>query len=306
MNSGYERDGRVFRCVGDRNELRAFSTFSPMAYAMIGSPPGTFDSRTITIEMRRATSAEAVKLSSLEDGEPEDFRFRNLGRMAARWASNNIDKLTAARPDMAGLVNRQADNWRPLFAIADVVGGQWARRARTAAQALTEKTETSSVFVETLAAIQKIIYGRKEITSQELVDALVAIEGGPWAEWGRANKPITANALARLLKPHKVGPDDVGPEDRRRKGYRRSQFKGLFEAYLKEGVPPEGDIRAAAHNPTESASSDRREARSHDQNCADEKAPKVTDGSGLRGCAAPPMESSGQAHKSADSAKEAA
>jgi hypothetical protein len=37
-------------------------------------------------------------------------------------------------------------------------------------------------------------------------------------------KPITQNALARLLKPHKVFPADVGPEHARRKGYKRAQF----------------------------------------------------------------------------------
>jgi putative DNA primase/helicase len=306
MNSGYERDGCAFRCVGDQNELRAFSTFSPMAYAMIGSPPGTFDSRTITIEMRRATPAEASGLISLEDGQSEDTRFRNLGRMAARWAKDNVQKLAAARPDMAGLVNRQADNWRPLFAIADVVGGQWALRARTAAKVLTAKPEASSVFVETLVAIQKIFCGCDEISSQEIVNALIAIEGGPWAEWGKANKPITANALARLRKPHKVFPSDIGPEHRRRKGYRRSQFKHLFEAYLKEGVSPGGDMRAAAHYPGESASRDRCEARSQARNCADKKSQKPKNASNLRGCAASGMGSGDRAHKSADNTKEAA
>jgi hypothetical protein len=207
---------------------------------------------------------------------------------------------------MAGLVNRQADNWRPLFAIADVVGGQWARRATTAAKALTEKTETSSVFVETLAAIQKIIYGRKEITSQELVDALIAIEGGPWAEWGKANKPITANALARLLKPHKVGPDDVGPEHRRRKGYRPSQFKDLFEAYLKQAGAPGDDMRAAAHYPGESASRDRDQPRSDAMNCADRESRKPDNASNMRGCEAPETGPGDRAQNSADDAKEAA
>ena len=306
LNSGYERDGCAFRCVGDQNELRAFSTFSPMAYAMIGSPPGTFDSRTITIEMRRATPAEASKLISLEDGQSEDTRFRNLGRMAARWAKDNVQKLAAARPDMAGLVNRQADNWRPLFTIVDVVGGQWALRARSAAKALTEKTETSSVFVETLAAIQNIICGCDEITSQEIVDALIAIEGGPWAEWGKGHKPITANALARLLKPHKVRPDDVGPEHQRRKGYRASQFRGLFDAYLKEAVAPGEDMRAAAHYPGESATRDRCEARSQDRNCADKKSQKPKNASDLRGCAASAMGPRDRARKSTDNTKEAA
>jgi hypothetical protein len=306
LNSGYERDGRALRCVGDQNELRAFSTFSPMAYAMIGSPPGTFDSRTITIEMRRATPAEASNLISLEDGEYEDTRFRNLGRMAARWAKDNVQKLITARPDMAGLVNRQADNWRPLFSVADVAGGQWLLRARTAAKALTAKPEASSVFVETLAAIEKIICGRDEITSQEIVDALVAIEGGPWAEWGKASKPITKNALARLLKPHKVRPGDVGPENRRQKGYRPSQFKHLFEAYLKEAVAPGDDKRAAAHYPGESVSRDRCEARSRARNCADKTSQKPKNVGNLRGCAASGIRPGDRARKSPDNAKEAA
>jgi putative DNA primase/helicase len=306
MNSGHERDGRVFRCVGDRNELRAFSTFSPVAYAMIGSPPGTFDSRTVIIEMRRATPAEAVKLSSLEDGEAEDFRFRNLGRMAARWVSDNIKDLAATRPEMAGLVNRQADNWRPLFAIADVVGGEWALRARTAAKALTAKVDTSSVFVETLAAIKEIIGGRDEISSAEIANGLVAIEGGPWAEWGKAGTPMTQNALARLLKPHKVFPLDMGPEHSRRKGYRLSQFESLFEAYLIHGPSPGPDIRAAAHSFVKSTSSERRKARSSSKPCADEKSPKFKDGNNLRGCAAPGIGSGDRAHKRADDSKEAA
>jgi hypothetical protein len=31
-----------------------------------------------------------------------------------------------------GIYNREADNWRPLLAIADVARGQWPKRARKA------------------------------------------------------------------------------------------------------------------------------------------------------------------------------
>jgi putative DNA primase/helicase len=172
MNSGYERNGKVFRCVGDQNELREFSTFAPMVYAMIGTPPGTFDSRTIAIEMRRATPTEARKLLSMEDGEAEDERFKALGRKAARWSQDNLHRLAEARPDMDGLVNRIADNWRPLFAIADVAGGTWPGRSRKAAKALSEALESQSVFEETLAAIKVILGERDEITSKEIVDRL--------------------------------------------------------------------------------------------------------------------------------------
>ncbi len=42
-----------------------------------------------------------------------------------------LRKLDPAMPD--SLFNRTADNWRPLFAVADVVGGSWPHHVRTAA-----------------------------------------------------------------------------------------------------------------------------------------------------------------------------
>ena len=86
MNSGYSRKGKKLRCVGDRNEVRAFRTFAPFVYAMVGKPTGTFDSRTIAIELRRATPEKARALLSLEDEDAEDKRLTDMGRKAARWA----------------------------------------------------------------------------------------------------------------------------------------------------------------------------------------------------------------------------
>ena len=100
--------------------------------------------------------------------------------------------------------------------------------------AIHETPEKRALFERTLAAIRDIIGDLEEISSKRLVDELARIEGGPWAEWGkgRHRKPITQNALARLLKPHKVFPVDVGPEHSRRKGYKRVQLERLFQAYL--------------------------------------------------------------------------
>src|SRR6516225_5958939 len=97
-----------------------------------------------------------------------------------------------------------------------------------------ETPEERALFEKTLAAIRDIIGDLEEISSKQLVDELARIEGGPWAEWGkgRHKKPITQNALARLLKPHHVFPVDVGPERSRRKGYKRAQVERLFQAYL--------------------------------------------------------------------------
>jgi Protein of unknown function (DUF3631) len=95
-----------------------------------------------------------------------------------------------------------------------------------------EPPEQRALFEKTLVAIRHIIGDLEEISSKRLGDELARIEGGPWAQWGkgRHKKPITQNALARLLKPHKVFPADVGPEHARRKGYKRAQFERLFQA----------------------------------------------------------------------------
>ena len=122
MNSGYSRQGKFCRCVGDYHEIRAFSTFAPFVYAMIGRPPGTFDSRTIAIDSRRASPEKARCLTSLEDDSPEDKRLFDLGRKVARWTEDNRDRLKGARPDMGDLVNRAAMNWRPLLLLLIALG----------------------------------------------------------------------------------------------------------------------------------------------------------------------------------------
>src|SRR5262249_15683619 len=129
MNSGYGRRGKFYRCVGDNNEVRAFRTFAPFVYAMIGRPIGTFDSRTIAIELRRASQEKARSLTSLEDDSPEDKKLFDMGRKAARWIEDNRYRLEGARPDIGGLVNRPAMNWRPLFVVAHCAGGTWPERA---------------------------------------------------------------------------------------------------------------------------------------------------------------------------------
>ena len=72
--------------------------------------------------------------------------------------------------------------------------------------------------------------------SAELVAALVAIEGRPWAEWGKAGKPITANGLARLLAPFGIVPDTIRTGDRTPKGCQLARFEDALERYLPDKV----------------------------------------------------------------------
>ena len=57
------------------------------------------------------------------------------------------------------------------------------------------------------------------ISSGDLVEALVAIEGRPWAELGKSRKPLTQNGLARRLKPLGITSENIRIGDKVPKGY---------------------------------------------------------------------------------------
>jgi hypothetical protein len=80
------------------------------------------------------------------------------------------------------------------------------------------------------------IFKADRMASADLVEALVAIEGRPWAEMGRSHKPLTQNRLARMLKPLGITPENIHIGDKVPKGYVFRHFEEAFTRYL----PQEG------------------------------------------------------------------
>jgi hypothetical protein len=238
LNSGHRRGGQVVRTVGDDHEPRAFSTFAPVAIAIIGNLPDTLADRSITVDLKRRMPSEKVA----------SFRFDRVGhldvlaRQAARWAQDHAGTISASDPEMPGIHNREADNWAPLLAIADAAGGAWPERARAAAAAGHTAGGDEASLIELLLGDIQDIFAKREankvepmdrISSGDLVEALVAIEGRPWPELGRNRKPLTQNGLARRLKPLAIAPDSVRVDEKRTpKGYYLHQFKEAFARYL--------------------------------------------------------------------------
>lgn len=161
-----------------------------------------------------------------------------------RWAQDHQDRLAQSDPDMGVLLNRFADNWRPLIAIADEAGGDWPVRVRKIADAADAARTEQSVNVLLLTDIRSIFDEREvdRISSAELVAQLTMIEGRPWAEW-RNGKPITQNSLARLLGKFEILSGTIRLEgDATAKGYYRSAFEDVFSRYLStETVTPSQD-----------------------------------------------------------------
>src|SRR5260221_14749833 len=83
-----------------------------------------------------------------------------LCRKLARWTQDHFVILQACNPPMPpSAYNRLADNWRPLFAIAQAAGGEWPRRALEAFNHLTADVSHQLSTSDTqllLAAIRQI------------------------------------------------------------------------------------------------------------------------------------------------------
>jgi len=96
-----------------------------------------------------------------------------------------------AKPEQPpGFHNRLAANWRLLFAIADLAGGAWAKRARQAAIKLSQEHAEPSQGRRLLAALQEIYMNRAEIPSAEIVQLLAADRDAEWCEYrGRTRLP---------------------------------------------------------------------------------------------------------------------
>jgi putative DNA primase/helicase len=140
MNEGHCKGAIVTRVLGDKQELRDFAIFGALAFARNGRLPDDLEQRSIVIEMQRRLPNES--LSELREGRCESLQ--NLARMCARWADDFADDIDGYDPDMDGLINRDADNWRPLFAIADVIGFDWPMRIREAAVNLAPRESEST------------------------------------------------------------------------------------------------------------------------------------------------------------------
>ena len=245
INSGWTRGSGVIRCNPDTLEPELFPTFAPKVIGMKGLKlPDTTLSRSIVLTLKRKRRTDIVGDFMHQD----DAELRNLRDQLARWAQDNIEKLRVACPALPeGFQNRLAANWRPMFAIADLCGGDWPERARSAARALSNE-DVESLYVQALAAIQDMFDEQADMFatpqnalmfSRDIVKGLLAIEDGPWNFYAGKDrdKPITQNGLARLLKP--IAPQTIRIGDKTAKGYYRHQFEDEFERYLGGGAADE-------------------------------------------------------------------
>lgn len=232
INSGHTKSGAfVIRTVGDDHEPRRFSTWAPMAIAMIRLPPGTILDRSLVIRLRRKLPGERVAKLSLGFAEEQ----QPLRRQALRWALDHLEALRRCNPILPNSGNDRAlDNWSPLFALAEAAGGNWPQRAIEAFHHLNPtEEEDDAVGPMILADIRQVFEARgvQRLHAQDLIEGLLELEERPWAEW-RHGKPLTATGLARLLRPYRIASRQLRIGHINRNGYEWEDFRDAFARYL--------------------------------------------------------------------------
>jgi putative DNA primase/helicase len=256
LNSGHASGDLVVRIEGEPLMPRTYKVFGAAAFGSIKALPGTVQSRCIVNPLRRATKAEASgKKQFRQDAPPAEAKM--IAAQFQRWATDNADRLKGAEPDMRGLFNRQADNWRPLFAIASIVGGDWPTLIQNAALKITGIVDEQPINVELLIDVRRIFCppghganGIEFIGSEPLRDMLAKLDGGsrPWADWKARGKPLSAMALATMLKEFGIHPRHSPTGGAR--GYYLSEMHDAFGRYLPpQGVKPSEDQQNRAELP---------------------------------------------------------
>ena len=242
LRSGFNlRFANVERMVGEgaNMEERSFSTFCPKV--MNGRNLVTIDdmltSRSVVLPMTRATRAYP-HLRADRDPVGEDIR-----RQCARWRDDHLSALREADPDVDTRIHRNADVWRPLFAVADAAGGEWPEKVRAAANALAAVAgtiDTGETLGTMLLADVRAVFAQRgdpdRIQSKVLDDALSDLPERPWESMPKTGKAITAQARGRMLARYGVSAETLRFDDGRdAKGYKRAAFADAWNAYLSEG-----------------------------------------------------------------------
>lgn len=238
LNAGYKRGATIPRCVGPKHDVMNFTVFAACALAGLGDLPDTLMSRAVIIRMRRRAKGEDV----------EPFRHRQHAHAGhamrlklATWAKLVGPKVQDAWPDLpSGIVDRPAEVWEPLIAIADAAGGEWPTTARDACVALNRVAQDRrvSLGIRLLADLKMIFKDAIALHTETILERLTRGEehgleaDAPWENL--RGQPLGKRGLASMLKAYDVHPLKVKVGGLALQGYRREHLHDAWTRYLPE------------------------------------------------------------------------
>jgi hypothetical protein len=251
LNAGHRRDGVAGRCVvkGKVIETEEIPAYCAVALAGLGALPDTILTRSVVLRMRRRAPSETVLPFRRRQYADQGDAFREA---LESWASAVEGEISGAWPVMpAGIVDRDADVWEPLLAVADVVGGVWPDRARVAAVALVSdaKRETPSLGVKLLSDIRAVFGDSDRLPTATILNGLQGTEESPWADL--KGKPLDARRLSRMLNDYGIKSTTIRVGDQTPKGYLRTDLHDAWQRYLGEPANESTTRATSTTEPTE-------------------------------------------------------
>jgi len=247
LNAGYKRGASIPRCVGPRHEVQSFAVFAATALAGLGDLPDTVMSRSIIVRMKKRAPHEHVEPFRSREHEARGHAIRNK---LAEWAYVVSGQVGAAWPTLPeGVVDRPAEVWEPLLAVADAAGGSWPERARAACIALVKVAADRRVTlgIRLLADLRTVFGNSDSLPTRTILDQLCNAEqhgldvDAPWADLH--GKPLSECGLATMLKRYDIHSVKVwsGSQDKALQGYRREHLDDAWGRYLAAPSPKEAE-----------------------------------------------------------------
>lgn len=232
LNAGYRRGAKIPRCVGANHEVRQFDVFAAVALAGLGDLPDTVMTRAVIVRMRRRAPSETVEPFRSRTHQPQGHDLRDA---LATWAEAVGADVGNATPELPhGVVDRPAEVWEPLIAVADAAGGDWPQRARSACSAICAATGSRAVSLGVrLLTDLRTIFGESAALSTvrilELLKGDMLGDDAPWATL--RGEGLDARGLANLLNEYGIQSAKVRMGDASVRGYRRVDLWDAWQRY---------------------------------------------------------------------------
>ena len=255
LKSGHKQGGKATRMekINDVQVVVQYDTFCPVLYAMIAPPypePALL-SRTIQLQLEPKAPGEKAEDFDTEENPGLIAELLVLRRKLARWTLDHAEHIRTCTPDMKSLINRNRNNWRPIFKLAEILGGEWPDQMALAAGVPPVRSKESdsmkllsdirNVFAS-YAARKKPIDGIPSTMLVGILNSDQYRESG-WYRYRNNRDPLDEGDLAELLSGFEIEPKAIRLNKDHKailesqkdvvKGYRLEWFKEKFARYLK-------------------------------------------------------------------------
>ena len=238
LNAGHRRGAFAGRVASKGNTLvpEKLEAYCAVALAGLDDLPDTVMTRSVVVRMRRRAPRAGL---GLRYSTVEPWRARlnapeghALADRLASWAAARQEDLTW--PTMPpGVVDRNADVWEALIAVADLAGTTWPQRARAASLALIAAAadRASTIGVQLLRDLRTVFGHHDALPTDTVLDRLTSLPESLWAEL-RGGKPLDARGLARRLEKYGVKPVQYRDAAGKHRGYRAADLADPWGRYL--------------------------------------------------------------------------